>query len=165
MRVYAATTVKSFHDAGPGSQHVYAPTAEVVALEPDGTLDDWEELALYCAATASLELLAEDAELGGTCAFGRDARPAPMLRVVAVAEVAAARPAPNPVGLPGRVALPGELNWENCLAIHLDDVGAEPVLAATAQDLSPKNLDQVAELNLEWFDISELAQLRTAFPQ
>jgi hypothetical protein len=117
----------------------YAVTA---ALRDELGGDDPEQLAyaaFQLAADASLELLAADPA-------------APRRRVVVAADAPAAPAAPEP-GHPGRVRLAAPVGVAAVAALHVDGPTAEPEVASAIASGEP------VEHELEWYDVSELAQL------
>lgn len=61
------------------------------------------------------------------------------------------------------VALEGEPVWENAQAILVDGLESEPLVrracAATSQEEADEAVEELMDAFLEWFDVSERAQL------
>lgn len=135
IRVYLPATVPALAELRDRGQ-LPAPAGYAVTAGLREQLgdDDDEQLAyaaFQLAAAASLELVRAD--------------PAAARRRVVVSVDAPAAPA----GGDGQVALAGPVPLAAVAAIHMDGGAAEPAVAA----------GDPAEHELEWYDVSELAQL------
>lgn len=117
--------------AAPVGYAVTAGLGELLGLLGDDDADLLAYEAFQLAAAASLELVRAD--------------PAAARRRVVVSADAPARPD----GGAGQVALAGPVPLTAVAAIHVDGTAAEPEVAA----------GDPVEHELEWYDVSELAQL------
>lgn len=145
IRVYLAATLRTLarlRDAGelaaaPGSAYAVTP-----GLPAQPGEDDQEELAYAAfrlAADASLALVRADPA-------------APRRRVVVSADVPAEPASDADEAGPVRLALVRTVPLAAVAAVHVDGAAAEPEVAA----------GDPAEHELEWYDVSELAQLLPA---
>lgn len=110
-------------------------TIEVPDGLKDEAIDELHEAALDEAAFLSLALLMDD---GG-----------PSRRVVAVSDV------DSPAG------------WSECAAIYVDDVQVAQLVKRARNAGTQQELDELAQLiaqsTMDWYDVSELAALRSLF--
>jgi hypothetical protein len=151
IRVYLPATMSglaTLRRAGSlAATGAYAVTPALRDQLGDADEEELSYAAYRLAAGASLSLLRADSA-------------APRRRVVVSADVPA-RPAAG--GDPGSVLLTGPVPVASVAAIHLDGAGAEPAVAAAldapGEDAGASAVDELAEHELEWYDVSELSQL------
>lgn len=155
VRVYVPatlTTLKILRELGElVAGHGHAVTDALRRADPDADAEELAYAAYRNAARDSLDLLHED-------------QGAPRRRVVVAADL------PVEVGSEegSEVALPAAVPLAAVAAIHVDGAGAEAEVAAAAavvaaaaagQLAARRAVDAAGAHELEWFDVSELAQL------
>ncbi|MBO1750896.1 hypothetical protein J4G33_03680 [Actinotalea sp. BY-33] len=154
MRIYLPSTVTELRAATLEPRLVHAVTPGLRAALPDEDDEGLEYAAQLLAADDSLDLLAEDAA-------------APRRRLVVAADVPESDVEAVPAGeehAPSLVRLTAPVAWEAVACAHVDEVAAGPeVEAALAEDESA--LDRLAERDLLWYDVSELAGLAGPSPR
>lgn len=152
MRVFIPATAADLIDPeGLQPRPAHAVTSALSVALPE---EDEEALAFVATLAA-----ADDA-----VTLLRDRRDLPPRRVVLVAESTGvevprrSRPwAPDDDELPSRVLLTEPVRWRDVVAIHADSAGAEADVLAAIED--PAALDDAAEHDLLWFDVTERDRL------
>lgn len=147
MRVYLPATVAQLADPeGLGARVVHAVTPALRTALPDEDDEGLEYAAQLLAADDSLDLLADD--------------DVPR-RVVVAADVPddAVAPLPDDAAVaPSAVRLATPVAWADVACAHVDEEAAEgDVTAARSGD--EEAVERLAERDLLWFDVSELAGL------
>lgn len=149
MRVYLSTTLDELQTAPPllaGPRPAHAVTAPLRALWPDEDEEGWEYAAQASAADDSLVLLA-----------GRPG--APRLRLVVAADVPdSCVLAPAEPSVPSAVTVTCDVDLGAMAAVHVDDVGAAPDVAAAAEG-DEAAIGRLDEHDLLWYDLAELAEI------
>lgn len=147
MRIYLPAVLPELADpSGLGPRTVHAVTPALRAALPDEDDEGLEFSAQLLAADDSLERLADHP----------DAR---RRRVVVAADVPedAVRALVDP-DLPSAVELVEPVGWDDVACAHVDEAAAEgDVVAALAGD--EVAADRLAERDLLWYDVTELAGL------
>lgn len=147
MRIYLPAVLPELADpSGLGPRTVHAVTPALRAALPDEDDEGLEFAAQLLAADDCLELLADHPD-------------ADRRRVVVAADVAqtAVRPVADP-DLPSSVELVESVTWGDVACAHVDEAAArDDVRAALAGD--EVAADRLAERDLLWYDVSELAHL------
>ncbi|MCW5252787.1 MULTISPECIES: DUF6912 family protein [unclassified Streptomyces] len=163
MRVYVPLTLSGLAEAyrtgglGTGPLAAYAVTPGLRAWCRTDDVEELEYAALGGAALASLRLLAGDAE-------------AARRRVVVAADVPDAAVADAGAGAdaPGAVRVTGDVALDRVAAVHADDPGAGPDVAAAAGALAAADggdgaagrlVDAAEEHELLWFATQEIPGL------
>lgn len=162
MRVYLPATLpvlRTLLDTGelPGPQPGFAVTAALREWYAEGDEEELEYAAMSLAARASVRLLDRALLLDPTT---------PPRRVVVVAEVATAEPAPDVDRAAVRV--PGEVPVRLVQAVHVDDPSAEADVRAAAEQLVEADLgsedaafvvEQAEGHELQWYATQEIGPL------
>ncbi|MDO8108602.1 hypothetical protein Q6348_15495 [Isoptericola sp. b441] len=148
MRIYLPATVTELGDPdGLVARVVHAVTPALRAALPDEDEEGLEFAAQLLAADDSLDLLGERPD-------------APLRRVVVAADVPqeAVAPLADDDAAPSAVRLLTAVPWSDVACAHVDEVAAaEDVTAALAGDEDAA--DRLADRDLLWFDVGELARL------
>lgn len=147
MRIYLPAVLPELADpAGLGPRTVHAVTPALREALPDEDDEGLEFSAQLLAADDSLDRLAEHPG-------------AARRRVVVAADVPeeAVRPVVDP-DVPSVVELVVPVSWDDVACAHVDEAAAEQdVVAALAGD--EPAADRLAERDLLWYDVTELAEL------
>lgn len=164
MRVYLPTTLPRLAAAAavgafvPAEDRLLVAQAVTPAVREwyvEGDLEELEYAALLDAARTSLRLLAEDAAVVSR-------------RVVAAVDVPERQVRPRPDAGRSRVDLSGPVPLPAVASIHVDEPGAEPIVAAVVQAVPAADngdddalfaLDEAQACDLLWYDASEIPQL------
>ncbi|TNU75950.1 hypothetical protein FH969_05225 [Miniimonas arenae] len=148
MRLYLPATAADLAD--PDGVRAVA-SAVTPALRAALSEEDEEGLELSAFLTAADASVLRVARLG--------ARPRRVVLAVEVDDVRPDEAAPEELrGLPsvlGVVAVP----WSHVVAVHVDDAEAEELVAAAVGG-DEEAFDALVEIDLLWFDPSELADVR-----
>ncbi|GAA2523709.1 DUF6912 family protein [Pilimelia columellifera] len=161
VRVYLSATTRSLSELGDGGQlsvvEAHAVTPHLREWYAEGDEEELEYVAFTRAAQGALRILVGMPQ-------------APPRRVVISVDLpsAAVRPASQQLG-DSTVTLAGPVPASAVAAVHVDGAGAEPdVVAALARIAEAAAgdedaqfvVDSVEDHELEWYDRTELDQLR-----
>lgn len=78
--------------------------------------------------------------------------------IVAVADDAQLRPVDDPDALASAIELAVPLGWKHVESIHVDDLEAEPDVAAAAEG-DESAFERTTEEDLMWYDVAERDEL------
>ena len=148
MRVYLAATAADLSAPELLPERVHAVTPAVRAELPEEDEEMLELVAFLAAADESVVLVG-----------ARGDRPR---RVVISADLDARALAPSedPENIATAMVPAGPVAWDAVAAIHVDDADAEARVSAAAGG-DGAAADEVAEIDLAWYDVSEVAELRS----
>lgn len=145
MRIYLPATLSELADPeGLGPRVVHAVTPGLRAALPDEDEEGLEYAAQLLAADDSLDLI-------GTGAPRR-------VVVAADVEAEAVTPLGDDDAAPSAVRLLEAVPWDDVACAHVDEPAARPDVTATLAG-DEDAADRLAERDLLWFDVTELAAL------